>query len=70
MTNHKHQLTLALEARHQSIASIAAIGDLFEEPDITPAAKIATARAIAHLALAAADLTRLRRELTHPGGQP
>ena len=70
MRNFNHEMTLALEARNQSIKTIADIGNLFGNPQITATAKLATAHAISHLALAAAHLTRLYQVLAHPGAKP
>ena len=68
MTNHKEALTTTHEARRQAVISIANTSAIFAQLDVTTTAKIYAAHAITHLAQAAADLTRLRRELSRPGG--
>ena len=59
-----HELqTTASEARRAAIMAIEHLSPNFTTAELTPAAKIHTAHAIAHFANATASLTTLRREL-------
>ena len=69
MTQAHEFQTTASEARRAAITAIEHLRPNFTATELTPAAKIHTAHAIAHFANAAASLTRLRRELKPKAAQ-
>lgn len=66
MTNYAKEVEAAAQARDQAIASIGSIAHLLAAGDLSPRAKVFTARAIIHLGQAAEDLANLRGEIAHP----
>jgi len=59
-----------METRGLITSATRTLLEVLENRDTTPDAKIHAAHAIRSLADTAATLTRLRRDLAHPGGTP
>lgn len=66
----KEASEMALSIRAKATQAFQTLAGIIDSTDTTPKAKIYAAHATTHLAHATADLTRLRRELAHPGGKP
>jgi hypothetical protein len=71
MTNGTSTLAQAITGlRADSVHAMLALCDLITTDRVSPQAKVLAARAITASANSAAILTKLRRELTTPGGKP
>jgi hypothetical protein len=70
MPDPKQYLDLAHATRAQALHALTTLSQIIEAPQASTLSKLHAARAITHLAQAAAAITRLRRDLAQPGGQP